>query len=83
MCEFIKDVLETEDISRDVGETCERFRTWFERRCTRNRGHFERCGRQCVNASERGLSVDKLETVDIAMWETMCERFRTWFEHSH
>ena len=27
-----------------------------------------------MNASERGLSVDKLETVDIAMWETMCEK---------
>ena len=53
VCEFIKDVLETVDISRDVGETCERFRTWFERRCTRNRGHFERC----VNASERGLNI--------------------------
>ena len=42
VCEFIKDVLETVDISRDVEETCKRFRTWFERRCTRNRGHLER-----------------------------------------
>ena len=48
------DVLETEGIWREMWETmCERFRTWFERRCTRNRGHFERC----VNASERGLNI--------------------------
>ena len=57
VCEFIKDVLETVDISRDVEETCERLRTWFEHTCVTQRvcefikdalqtvGHFERCGR--------------------------------------